>query len=150
MRKRADLEIEPRPSRILLVGGIGAHLLSGGAVVVADLPWWVQAGFVAGIALSLLGFGYRHGSRRGRGFIARIEPRDGRWRLKTGAGAEYWARLTDGYAHPLLVVLNFRLESGGRRSVTLVPDAVDGEALRRLRVWLRTSRDTEAGSSDRL
>lgn len=115
-------------------------------MVVSGVPWWVQVLFVVGIALSLVGFGYRHGYRQGRGFIARIELLDERWRLVTGDGASHPARLIGGYAHPLLIILNFRLESGGRRSVTLFPDAADPDALRRLRVWLRTSRD--AGVSD--
>lgn len=138
-----SLTLEPRPSRLLLSGGLLVHGLAGAAVVVASLPWWVQAAFIAGIALSLIGFGYHHGARRSRGFIARIELLDGRWRLETGDGAEYWGRLTGGYAHPLAVILNFRLKSGGRRSVTLLPDAADPDALRRVRVWLRTSRDAE-------
>jgi hypothetical protein len=128
----------------MLIGGGLVHGLAGVAAIVANLPWWVQAAFVAGIARSLIGFGYHQGSRRSRGFIARIELLDGRWRLETGDGAEYWGRLTGGYAHPLLVILNFRLESGGRRSVTLLPDAADPDALRRLRVWLRTSQDAAA------
>ena len=138
-----SLTLEPRPSRLLLIGGGLGHLLAGVAVVVSSLPWWVQTAFIAGIALSLVGFSYRHGYRQGHDFITRIELLDGRWRLETGAGGVHPARLTGGYAHPLMVILNFRLESGGRRSVTLPPDAADPDALRRLRVWLRTRRDEE-------
>ena len=111
--------------------------------MVANLPWWIQAGFIAGIAVSMVGFGYRHGYRHGRAFIARLELLDGRWRLETGAGVACRGQLTGGYAHPRLVILNFRLESGDRRSVTLLSDSADGETLRRLRAWLRTRRDAE-------
>jgi hypothetical protein len=109
--------------------------------MVSSLPWWVQAVFLVGITLSLIVFGYRQGYDHGHGFITRIELLDGRWRLETGAGVAYRGQLTGGYAHLLLVILNFRLQGGGRRSVTLLPDAADPETLRRLRVWLRTRRD---------
>jgi hypothetical protein len=138
------LILEPRPSRFLLIGGGIGHLLAGVAVVVSNVPIWVKAGFIAGIVLALIGFGWRYGYRRGRGFIARIELLDGRWRLETGDGAAYRAELIGGYAHPAIVILNFRLENGRRRSLTLLPDSADPDALRRLRVWLRTSRDADA------
>lgn len=143
MRNSAALIIEPRPSRLLLFVGGFVHGLAGVAAIVASVPWWVQTGFIAGITLSLVWLGYRHGYRHGRGFVARIELLDGRWWLETGDGAIYRGQLTDGYAHPLLVILNFRLEVGQRRSVILSPDAVDREVLRRVRVWLRTQSDAE-------
>ena len=98
---------------------------------------------LAAIALALGRFAWQYGDRRARRFIARIELLDGVWRLETGDGSLYRAGLTDGYAHPGIVILNFRLESGGRRSLALLPDAADAEALRRLRVWLRTRRDED-------
>lgn len=137
------LSVEPRPSRILLVSGGGAHVLSGIAVVMCSLPLWVKAGLIAGIVLALVRFGWRYAYPGGKGFTARIELLGGRWRLETGAGATHRASLIGGYAHPLIVILNFRLENGRRRSLALLPDAADAEALRRLRVWLRTRRDAD-------
>jgi len=143
MRDFGSLLIEARPSRILLVSGGGAHVLAGVAVVVSSLPLWIKVGWIAGIGLMLLRFGWQYGYRRGHGFIARIELLDGVWRLETGDGSVHRARLTGGYAHPGIVILNFRLENGGRRSLALLPDAADAEALRRLRVWLHTRRDED-------
>ena len=143
MRALPSLILELRPSRLLLASGSGAHLLAGVAVVVCSLPLWIKAGLIVAIALALGRFTWRYGYRRGRGFIARIELLDGVWRLETGDGTLHRAGLTDGYAHPGIVILNFRLESGGRRSLVLLPDAADSEALRRLRVWLRTRRDED-------
>lgn len=131
------LRLEPRPSRILLVIGGVSHVLAGAAVIVSNLPWWVKAGFIAGIALSLAWFGYCYGYLPGRRFIACIELLDGRWRLETGAGGVQRGQLTGGYAHPLIVIVNFQLDGGGRRSLTLLPDSADPDDLRRLRVWLR-------------
>lgn len=138
MRNRASLILEPRPSRFLLIGGGIGHLLAGVAVVVSTVPFWVKAGFIVSIMLALVRFGWQYGYRRGRGFISHIELLDRRWRIETGDGTSRHAWLTGGYAHPGIVILNFRLETGGRRSLALLPDAADAETLRRLRVWLRT------------
>jgi hypothetical protein len=135
--------IELYPSRILLVTGGGLHLLAGIAVAVCGLAPMLKVTGAAGIAGSLVWFGYRYGSRCGRGFIARIESLGGRWRLETGDGATHRADLIGGYAHPAIVILNFRLENGRRRSLTLLPDSADLDALRRLRVWLRTTRGAD-------
>ncbi|NMQ20441.1 hypothetical protein E4P82_15320 [Candidatus Competibacter phosphatis] len=143
MYRLAALNIEPRPSRILLIGSGVAHGLAGVAAIVASVPLWAKAGLLVGIGLSLAWIGYRYGWRRGGGFISRVELLDGRWRLETGDGIRHPAGLTGGYAQPGIVVLNFRLEGGWRRSVALLPDAVDSETLRRLRVWLRTRRDED-------
>jgi hypothetical protein len=143
LRNLTASSIELRLSLILLVSGGGAHVLAGVAVVVSSLPLWIKAGWIAGITLALVRFGWQYGYRRGRGFIARLELLDGRWRLETGDGSVYRASLTGGYAHPGIVILNFRLENGGRRSLALLPDAADPEVLRRLRVWRRTRRDED-------
>ena len=133
-----SLKLEPRLSRRLLLSGGVSHVLAGVAVVVSSIPWWVQGGCVVGIILSLVWFSYGYGYAKGRRFITRIEWLDGRWRLETGDGSVHHGQVTGGYAHPLIVIVNFRLDNGGRRSLTLLPDAADSDDLRRLRVWLRT------------
>lgn len=138
MRDLSSLMVEPRPSRSLLLGGGASHVLASAAVIVSSIPWWIKAGFIVGIALSLAWFGYCHGYPRGRRFIVRVELLNGRWRLESGDSVEHWARLTDGYAHPLVIILNFRLEEGRPQSLVLLPDSADADALRRMRVWLRT------------
>ena len=143
MRALSSLILEPRPSWLLLASGGGAHLLAGVAVVVCSLPLWIKAGLIVAIALAVGRFTWQYGNRRGRGFIARIELLDGGWRLEMGDGSLHRAGLTGGYAHPGIVILNFRLESDGRRSLALLPDAADAEAVRRLRVWLRIRRDDD-------
>jgi hypothetical protein len=137
----SPLIVELRPSQRLLIGGGLSHLLAGVAVVLAGIPWWIKGGAMVGIGLSLVWFGWCYGHVRGRGFIAQIEWLDGRWRLEAGDGQMQRGHLTGGYAHPQIIILNFQLESGGRRAVTLLPDSADPDALRQLRVWLRTQRD---------
>ncbi|MDG4555389.1 MAG: hypothetical protein P9E24_14270 [Candidatus Competibacter sp.] len=140
MRDLAVLNIAPRPSRMLLASSGILHGVAGIAAIVASVPLWVKTGLLAGIGLSLAWTGYRYGWRRGGGFITRVELLDGRWRLETGDGVRHPAWFIGGYAHPSLVILNFRLGNRRRRSLALLPDSVDPETLRRLRVWLRTRR----------
>ena len=143
MRDLSSLTFEPQRSRSLLAGSGFVHGLASIAAIVASVPLWIKAGLLAGIGLSLVWTGYRYGWPRGGGFITRVELLDGRWCLETGDGVRHPACLIGGYAHPGIVVLNFRLESGWRRSLALLPDAVDSESLRRLRVWLRIRRDED-------
>lgn len=138
MRHFPALVLDPRPSRLLLISSNIGHLFAGVAVIVSTVPLWVKAGFITGILLSLAAVGWRYGNRYSRAFVTVIELLDGRWRLETGDGTRHHAWLTGGYAHPGVVILNFRLEGGKQQSLILLPDAADAEALRRLRVWLRT------------
>ncbi|MBK8181690.1 MAG: hypothetical protein IPK63_01730 [Candidatus Competibacteraceae bacterium] len=132
-----------RPSRWLLIGGGMLHLMAVIAVLLSSLAIWIKAGFIAGLGLSVVLMAFRNGLRRSRGFVSRIEWLDGRWRLESGDGAIHQAQLIAAYAHPAIVILNFRLEDGRRRSLTLLPDSTNAEVLRRLRVWLRVSRKAE-------
>ncbi|MBK7542123.1 MAG: hypothetical protein IPP10_11470 [Candidatus Competibacteraceae bacterium] len=143
MKRLPNVTVELRPSRLLAVALGIAHVAAGVAVFLADVPVWVRLGSSAAVGSSLAWAGFRHGWNRGRDFIARVELLDGRWRLETRAGAAYRADLSGGYAHPGIVILNFRLENGRRRSLALLPDSADAESLRRLRVWLRIWRDTD-------
>lgn len=143
MNRSPNVILELRPSRLLVVALGIVHAAAGVAVFLADVPAWVKLGLIAAVGASLARAGLRHGWSRGRDFIARIELVDGRWRLETGAGAVGRADLSGGYAHPGIVILNFRLEDGRRRSLALLPDSADAESLRRLRVWLRIWRDTD-------
>lgn len=137
----AALNIELRPSPMLLAAGSSLHLLSGIAVAACNLPLGIKAMFLVGIALVLVQFGRQYACSGRKSFISHVELLDGRWRLTTGDGATHRASLIGGYAHPNIIILNFRLENRRRWSLALLPDSADPDALRRLRVWLRTRRD---------
>ncbi len=143
MRHFTLLHLEPRPSRLLLLSGGVAHGLAATATFLAGVPFMVKAVLLAGMLGSLLWLAYEYGWRTSAGFIARADYLDGRWRLETGAGLVYRARLTGGYAQPYLLILNFRLDNGHARTLLLLPDALAAEELRRVRVWLRTRRSAD-------
>ena len=63
----------------------------------------------------------------------------GQWLIVDPSGTESRADLrATSVLWPALVGLDFRLESGGRRSVLLLRDSLDQETFRRLKVRLRT------------
>jgi hypothetical protein len=88
------------------------------------------------IVLSWLWNHALHAARRAdRSLVSLVWLADGEWRLTERGGATRSGRLRwDSYAHPWLTVLNF---TGARRcSVVLLPDSLDPETFRRLRVRL--------------
>lgn len=65
----------------------------------------------------------------------------GGWTLQEAGGAQFEAELQgSSLVHDALLVLNFRLKDGGRRSRALLGDDLDEELLRRLRARLRLAR----------
>lgn len=66
---------------------------------------------------------------------------DGSWQVGAAAGKPAAAELLgDSLVHDALLVLNFRLEDGRRRSRALLGDEADEETLRRLRARLGMAR----------
>jgi len=70
---------------------------------------------------------------------------DGSWTVHDAAGAHDAELRGSSLVHDTLLVLNFRLKFGGRRSRALLGDEVDAESLRRLRARLRMVRIREQG-----
>ena len=135
----ASLSISLSPSRQLAVAVSVLHLGGFVCAFANDLPASVQ-GFVAlGVVLSGLRCFALHGSRRAaHAIVLLVWDEWGQWRLLQRDGRVHDARLEHGaYSHPRLVVLPFRSRNAGRLRVLIVPDRVDAECLRRLRVRLR-------------
>lgn len=137
----APLRLAVRPSwRLagLLLALHGAALM---LILPLPLPAWgklLPGGAVLASALITLNV---HALLYAKRAVVRLTwEGDGLWRLRTAAGREYTARLLPGsYANAALVILNFALHDSRwrRRSVVLLPDAVDATTLRQLRVRLR-------------
>jgi hypothetical protein len=76
--------------------------------------------------------------RMARAIVLLVWDRQGQWRLVQRDGRVLDACLEHGaYSHPALVVLPFRIQGRGRACVLVVPDRVDADRLRQLRVRLR-------------
>lgn len=131
------LRIEPRPSRWLAAAILFVY---GGAVLMTllvPLSRWLAVP----TAVAIAGAGWRTFvdrvlMSRAQAIIAVVWRDDGRWELQTRDGRRLpVALLPDSYVHPWLTVLNFR-GAARRRSVVLLPDSLDSQCYRRLRVRL--------------
>ena len=135
------LVFKPAISTILILLLVFIH---GGAmilVMISDLPSGLGPALLCLITINLFrvirnlcGMPFPNAIQR---FTCTVE---NRWLLALGNGSEIEARLLpSSFVHPWLVVLNFQLENHRRmRSVVLFTDALERDALRQLRVWLRT------------
>lgn len=136
--KPVRLAVQPsrRLLSLLVLAGIGACLLVG----LLPMPRWLKLVLGAGILLQVAYYIARDVLLRLPWSITALElSSEGVMRCMTCAGN--WtdaAVLGDSFVAPWLTVLNLRLpERRFSRHVVMLPDAVDAEAYRRLRVWLR-------------
>ena len=70
---------------------------------------------------------------------------EGEWKILMSDARQYIARLLpSSYVHTRLIVLNFRLENGGRRTSILLPDSLDKPTYRKLlvRMQMEANRDS--------
>jgi hypothetical protein len=149
--ERPPLRIRPRPSRRLALSLLVGHLAALAVVFAIPLGWYWRLGLAAAV---LAGLAY--GICAHVLYLAPWTVReatwgpDGTWTLALVSGRRVDARLLPStYVTRGLQVLNFRTGRLRTRTLTLLPDAVDGDLLRRLRVRLRlegarTLSDTDA------
>ena len=130
-----DLHASRRLTGFLLV----THLLA--TIAVLMLPWSMapRAALVCALLLSLGWSVGRHGLRRLPGAICRVQvSASDAWTLWRRDGRVVTGELAGStFAHPALVILNFR-RAAGTQSVIMLPDSLDSDAFRRLRVHLAT------------
>lgn len=129
----------PLGSSRWLAGGLAVAY--GGAMAVIlplDLPGWAK--FL--LELILIAGWIRtfrwHVQHQGDAITELIAQAEGEWIVTTAKTGECRGRLAqDSVVLPWLTVLVFKLEDGRRRSAVLLPDNVDVEGFRQLRVRLR-------------
>lgn len=135
----SPLVLEPRRSRYLHIYLVLIHALAL-AVIAAplNLSLTLRLAVAVVVVLSFI----RH--------ITRLPPRrlawqtDEDWQLLFQDGSERTGQLRpDTYVSPWLVILRFQLEQGGRCSVVILPDMLDPQSFRRLRVRLYQARLAE-------
>lgn len=84
-----------------------------------------------------------------RSLLRLVWEASGKWRVWDAFGREHEATLApDCFVNSKLVILSLKLEGLGRRAVLLLPDSLDSEVLRRLRVRLRAARRDRSGEYD--
>lgn len=128
------------PSRMLTGVMVAAHASAAGLLWLLPLPGWLAVVSLPIFAGSLWITLRRDGLRSAMHAIIALELHpDCRCVVQTRRGEWHDAKLLPGsFVSPYLTVLNLRLDgSRWARHVVILPDAVDGESFRRLRVLLR-------------
>jgi len=136
------VEITLRASRLLAACLIVLHAVVLVLTLVMPLLWesvLPRPALVLALTASLAYHLAQHALRRLPGSVTGLNlALDGAFAIRRGGDWLPAEVLGSSFVHPHLTVLSLRLE--GRRFAThvvLVPDALDAEAFRRLRVWLR-------------
>ena len=135
-------------SRRLLWALAFIHCGAAGAALFVALPWWLRVSLLAVVLWS----GWRAHSRhlRGDGVAVRelLLRGDGVFEVTTATGIEEASLISADLVEPWLTVLVLRRVSGRKVSVVLLPDNVEADAFRRLRVRLRmpAKADSAAGA----
>lgn len=135
------IRIVPRASRQLMLFIWSSHVSALLLILLLTMPVWLQLLLSVFILLSLIHTRNTHILRSNNSAITAAEwDGEEEWLLFTGKGKRCRARLLgSSYVQPWLMVLNFMClgKEGGRASLILMPDALDADSQRRLRVRLR-------------
>lgn len=137
-----DTEISPSPGMAAIL--IVMHIIALTAAVYLMFTDYTGASAFAilppFIAWSLIHHLRLHAWRSlPRSVVGLRVDQDGDWRLRQRDGTQLDACLMpDSLVHPWVLVLNFRV-AGKRVTLLIVPDAMDQERMRRLRVRLLTA-----------
>jgi len=133
------LKIEPEASRKLLFFLTGVHFFA--LLIIPFLPLTLSLKIPISLLVisCLIRSVYLHVFCSSASAIQRIEwDADGEWRLFLINGESQVVQLCpSSYVQPWIVILNFSTGRFTTRSLLLIPDAVDQNLLRRLRVRLR-------------
>jgi hypothetical protein len=138
----ATIELALRPSVRALTWLFWLHVGVLGLTLAAAPPGAPMAGLALAVAASWF-WTRRHAAfGHGRRALTHLTwHADGSWRVRDGGGVTVAAELLgNSLVHDHLVVLNFRLPDGARRSRALLGDEADEESLRRLRARLALAR----------
>lgn len=117
-----------------------AHGVAIALVLVVNMPMWLESIVIAALIINLGLEMWRNALKHNADAVVAIEvASDNALSIQTRRGD--WVECAvrgDTYVASFLVVLNLRrLDNGRRKSVMILPDAIDTEDFRKLRVWLR-------------
>lgn len=140
--------ISLRPSRILAATLVLAHGAAIAMVVLAGMAPWLVALAIAALAASLV-FNVRKSAllRAADAVIGLEITSDDKLGIQTRRGG--WTEcevLGSTYVISFLAILNLKkMDSGRITHAVILPDSLDAEDFRKLRVWLRWKRNPQSG-----
>ena len=135
----APLYLELHPSRIFALVLLVIHLGAAGCLLIVPLPWPVHIVAVGAILFSFRYTLFRWAlQRHDKSVTALLWDDLGEWKLFFRSGEEVVRLEPDTLVSSWLVVLNFSATAAaGHYSAVILPDSLDRESFRRLRVRLR-------------
>ena len=140
------LKIGFRPSWVLVAVLALAHSAAIAVMLLVGIPWWVQAIAVAGLTVHLLAVVRRQALLLTPDAAVAIEIHSDNTlsvQARRGAWSEY-AVVGGTYVAPYLTVMNLRqTDSHALKRIVILPDSLDAEDFRKLRVWLRWKEETQ-------
>ena len=142
----SPLVLEPGVSRLLKIYLLVIHTMALSVVIAPlNLPLVLRLGIGLVIVLSFI-WQWRHIRKKYPTRIHRLVWEvDDDWTLWCNDSTELVGQLRpDSYESTWLVILRLQLQPGGRRTLVLLPDMLDRQSFRRLRVRLRQARLAEA------
>ncbi len=134
------LHIGLRPSRRLTAALAAAHGFAAAMLWLSQVPWWLFFAALPPLAGSLIFYLRREALRRSPSSIVALSLHpDCRCEFRTRDGNEHKAELLgSSFVAPYLTVLSLKPEGGFlARHAVIVPDNVDAELFRQLRVALK-------------
>ena len=134
------LRIDLRPSRILAAILVIAHGAAIAAVALAGMPPWLQLIAIAALAANLMFEIRQTVLLRAPDAVVAIEiASDDALSIQTRRGD--WIEcevLGSTYVIYFLAIVNLKEQGSGRvKRAVILPDSIDAEDFRKLRVWLR-------------
>lgn len=139
MPSAPSITFDVRPSRLLMLAVVLMALLAIVAVILSRLPWPFQLG--ACVLVVLYG-GYSLRRLRRQPLASVGWHADDTWTLNLADGRQAQGQLRSGRVLGPLIVLRLAWPQGGETALTLLPDSVDGDTRRRLRMRLSAVSDT--------
>lgn len=139
------LKIGLRPSRMLAAILAAVHCAAIILVVLVPLPQWLKAAAITALLVSLAFYVWQTALLRSPHAVVAIEvASDETFSVQTRRGDWLGCEvLGSTYVASFLTVLNLREpEKRTVRHVVVLPDSMDADDFRRLRVWLRWKRGT--------
>ncbi len=134
------LRLDLKPSWILFWILTFAHLGAAALMAVSGLTGWASGVLALSVLASYLWLQTRYALLRHPLAVQSVTwGRGDEWQVRTRNGKDILARLApDSFVRPWLAVLLLRPRSGGAlRRVVILPDTLDAEIFRQLRVRLR-------------
>ena len=133
-------KINLRPSRILVAILVFAHAAAIAMVVLAGLPLWLALLAIMALAASLVYDVRQTAMLRAPDAVSAFEiTADDKFSIQTRRGEWLECELLGStYVTYFLTILNLKaIDSGKNKRAVILPDSLDAEDFRKLRVWLR-------------